>query len=90
MRILRCLACSLLLLQSAWAADLAIKVVDPQSAVIPGASVLLLRAGSSTPLAVHRTSAAGADEAQMNGWLRELQMTLEHVRDVAEGKIKKN
>jgi hypothetical protein len=33
---------------------------------------------------------AGADEAQMNGWLRELQMTLEHVRDVAEGKVRKN
>jgi len=33
---------------------------------------------------------AGADEAQMNGWLRELQMTLEHVRDVAEGKVKNN
>jgi len=33
---------------------------------------------------------AAADEAQMSGWLRELQMTLEHVRDVAEGKVKKN
>jgi len=31
---------------------------------------------------------AAADEAQMEGWRRELQMTLEHVRDVAEGKIK--
>ena len=60
MRILRCLACALLLLPAAWAADLAIKVVDPQSAVIPGASLVLLRAGSSTPLAVRRTSASGA------------------------------
>ena len=59
MRILRCLACGLLLLQLAWAADLAIRVVDPQSAVVPGAGVLLLRPGNSTPLAVRTTSATG-------------------------------
>jgi vitamin B12 transporter len=58
-RILRCFACSLLLLQAAWAAEITFKVVDPQSAVVPGASVLLLRPGNSTPVAVRRTSAAG-------------------------------
>jgi lysophospholipid acyltransferase (LPLAT)-like uncharacterized protein len=31
---------------------------------------------------------AVADETQMEAWRRELQMTLEHVRDVAEAKIK--
>jgi lysophospholipid acyltransferase (LPLAT)-like uncharacterized protein len=30
-----------------------------------------------------------ADEAQMDGWLQELQTTLEHVRDVAESKLRK-
>jgi hypothetical protein len=31
---------------------------------------------------------AGSDEVQMEGRRRELQMTLEHVRDIAEAKIK--
>lgn len=58
MRVLRFL-CTLLLLQAAWAADITIKVVDPQSAVVPGASVLLLRSGTATPLAVQSTSGNG-------------------------------
>ena len=40
----------------------------------------------STPMLVP----AAADEPQMEGWRRELQLTLEHVRDVAESKIKAN
>ena len=58
MRILRWL-CALLLLQAAWAADITIKVVDPQSAVVPGASVLLQRSGTATPVAVQSTSGNG-------------------------------
>jgi len=57
-RILRWL-CALLLLQAAWAADITIKVVDPQSAVVPGASVLLQRSGTATPVAVQSTSGNG-------------------------------
>ncbi len=59
MRILRWLACTLLLFQAAWAADITVKVLDPQSAVVPGASVLLLRSGTSAPLALQNTSANG-------------------------------
>ncbi len=58
MRVLRWL-CALLLLQAAWAADITIKVVDPQSAVVPGASVLLQRSGTATPVAVQSTSGNG-------------------------------
>jgi vitamin B12 transporter len=58
-RFLGSVICSLLLVQLAWAADLTIKVIDPQSAVVSGASVLLLGAGDSAPIAVESTSAAG-------------------------------
>jgi vitamin B12 transporter len=57
-RILRWL-CTLLLLQAAWAADITIKVVDPESAVVPGVSVLLLRSGTPKPVAVQTTSGNG-------------------------------
>src|SRR5579864_9318078 len=59
MRVLRWFACSLLLIQAAWAADFTVKVVDPQYAVIPGASVVLLLPGSSSPVAVQDTSGSG-------------------------------
>jgi len=59
MRVLRWFACSLLLLEAAWAADITVKVVDPQYAVIPGASVVLLLPGSSSPVAVQDTSGNG-------------------------------
>ena len=59
MRVLRWFACSLLLLEAAWAADITVKVVDPQYAVIAGASVVLLLPGSSSPVAVQDTSGNG-------------------------------
>jgi len=59
-RVLCWFAGCLLMLQAAWAADVSIKVVDPQYAVVPGATVLLLRPDNSAPLAVHTTSSNGA------------------------------
>lgn len=59
MRSLYCFVAILVLLPAAWAADLTIKVVDQQSAVVPGASVLLLRSGASAPVAVQTTSPTG-------------------------------
>ncbi len=59
MRRFFCLACILTLAPAAWAADLTLKVVDPQSALVPGASVLLLRSESLPPVAVQSTSANG-------------------------------
>jgi outer membrane cobalamin receptor len=49
----------LLLSVAASAADLKVKVVDPQSAAVAGALVLLLRAGKTTVLATEITSAEG-------------------------------
>jgi outer membrane cobalamin receptor len=39
--------------------NLQIKIVDPQSAVVPGAQVVLLREGSSTPVSVQTSSGSG-------------------------------
>jgi vitamin B12 transporter len=47
------------LLAAASAADLRLKVVDPQSAAVAGAQVELFRGESSTPLAIQTTSAEG-------------------------------
>jgi outer membrane cobalamin receptor len=47
------------LLAAAFAAEIKIKVVDPQSAVVAGAQVVLAPQGSATPLAVATTSADG-------------------------------
>jgi vitamin B12 transporter len=47
------------LLTAASAADLKIKVVDPQSAAVAGAQVELFRGESSTPAAIQTTSADG-------------------------------
>ena len=49
----------LLLSAAAFAADLKINVVDPQSAAVSGAEVLLLRANEQTVLAIQTTSAEG-------------------------------
>ena len=49
----------LLLMAAAAAADLKIKVLDPHSAAISGAEVILLRAGLSTPVDVQKTGADG-------------------------------
>jgi len=46
-------------LSSSASAEIKIKVVDPQDAVVAGAEVQLLEVGRSVPLAVHSTSAAG-------------------------------
>jgi outer membrane cobalamin receptor len=47
------------LLAAASAAELKIKVVDPQSAVVAGAQVLLIPQGSATPVDVATTSSEG-------------------------------
>jgi vitamin B12 transporter len=49
----------LLLSVSAFAADLKVKVLDPQSAAVSGAQVLLQRTGENTIIATHITSAEG-------------------------------
>ncbi len=49
----------LVLLAASSAADLKIKVVDPQSAAVAGAQVELFRSDSSTPAAIQTTSADG-------------------------------
>ena len=49
----------LFLLAAASAADLKIKVVDPQSAAVAGAQVELFRGDSSTPAAIQTTSPDG-------------------------------
>jgi len=49
----------LVLLAAASAADLKIKVVDPQSVAVAGAQVELFRGESSTPAAIETTSADG-------------------------------
>ncbi len=59
MRFLRILTSVICLLAAASAAELKIKVVDPQSAVVAGAQVLLIPQGSATPVAVATTSSEG-------------------------------
>ena len=50
---------SLLLLATAFADQLKIKVVDPQSAAVAGAELILLQSGSSTPVSIINTAADG-------------------------------
>ena len=59
MRFFRILTSVICLLAAASAAEIKIKVVDPQSAVVAGAQVLLIPQGSTTPVAVAPTSAEG-------------------------------
>jgi len=59
MRFFRILTSVICLLAAASAADIKIKVVDPQSAVVAGAQVVLVPRGSATPAAVGTTSAEG-------------------------------
>jgi outer membrane cobalamin receptor len=59
MRFFRILVSVISLLAAASAAEIKIKVVDPQSAVVAGAQVMLLPQGSATPVAVATTSAEG-------------------------------
>ena len=51
--------CSCVFLVAASAVDLKVKVLDPQSAAVAGAQVLLLRAGETAVLANETTSAEG-------------------------------
>lgn len=62
MRFFRILTSVICLLAAASAAEIKIKVVDPQSAVVAGAQVLLTPQGSTTPAAVAATSAEGLVE----------------------------
>src|SRR5580692_9653436 len=60
--VMRALCASFLLfvlLAAASAADLKVKVVDPQSAAVPGAQVSLFAKGTATPLKIATSSAEG-------------------------------
>src|SRR3984885_9441298 len=60
--VMRALCASFLLfvlLAAASAADLKVKVVDPQSAAVPGAQVSLFAKGTATPLKIAASSAEG-------------------------------
>ena len=59
MRFVRTFITVICLLAAASAAEVKIKVVDPQSAVVAGAQVVLTPQGSTTPVAVAITSAEG-------------------------------
>jgi len=59
MRFFRIFTSAMCLLAAASAAEIKIKVVDPQSAVVAGAQVVLIPSDSSTPAAVAITSAEG-------------------------------
>jgi vitamin B12 transporter len=59
MRFFRILTSVICLLAAASAAEIKIKVMDPQSAVVAGAQVVLIPVGSKTPAAVASTSAEG-------------------------------
>ncbi len=60
MRFSRIFCCLLLLVTAAAAADLKIKVVDPQGAAVFGAQVELLNSVDDTPVGVEATSSGGA------------------------------
>ena len=60
MRFLWSLVLSCLLSSAGLAADLPVKVVDPQGAAVPGAQVVLLREGGGAPVSV-RTSSGGGE-----------------------------
>jgi vitamin B12 transporter len=59
MRALRASFLLLVSLAAASAADLKVKVIDPQSAAVPGAQVSLFSKGTDTPLKLATTSAEG-------------------------------
>ncbi|MBZ5720521.1 MAG: TonB-dependent receptor [Acidobacteriia bacterium] len=59
MRFVRVLACLIVLLAAASAAELKIKVVDSQSAAVAGAQVELREKGNATPASLQNTSAEG-------------------------------
>jgi len=59
MRSIRVSFTFVLLLATAFASELKVKVVDPQSAAVAGAELILLQDGNSTPLSITNTSADG-------------------------------
>ena len=59
MRVFRALFATLVLFPAAFAAELKIKVVDPQSAAVAGANVSLTRMGQTRVLATQTTTAEG-------------------------------
>ena len=59
MRLLSISSLLLLLSSAAFAGDLKVKVLDPQSAVVAGAQVILLQTDGSSPLDVATTSSDG-------------------------------
>ena len=59
MRWLRTAVAFFIFVSGLWAADLNVKVLDSQSAVIRGARVTVYRSGSKTPAALQSTSAEG-------------------------------
>jgi outer membrane cobalamin receptor len=59
MRSIRVSFTFVLLLATAFAGELKVKVVDPQSAAVAGAELILLENGNSTPLSITNTSAEG-------------------------------
>ena len=65
MRFLRILAGVLLLVAAASAAELKVKVTDPQLAAVSGAQVILLK--GTAPLAVQTTSVEGVAEFHVDG-----------------------
>ena len=67
MRFSRVFSCFILLLAAASAAELKIKVVDPQSAALAGAQVTLSDPAESTPTEVVTTSAEGVAVFHLTG-----------------------
>ena len=59
MRYLRTAVAFFIFVSGLWAADLNVKVLDPQSAVIRGARVTVYQSGSKTPAGLESTSSAG-------------------------------
>jgi vitamin B12 transporter len=59
MRVLGALVAVSMVVSAAFAAELKIKIVDPQSAAIAGAQVLLTQVGESTVIATQTTNAEG-------------------------------
>ncbi len=79
MRCLRLLVTFVVLIAAATAAELKIKVVDPQSAAVAGAQVEIYRGDGSTPAAVQTTSAEGLAE------FRGFDSSTYHLRVLAAG-----
>ncbi|HEY6765640.1 MAG TPA: TonB-dependent receptor [Candidatus Sulfotelmatobacter sp.] len=67
MRVLRTAAAFFFVISSAFAGELKIKVVDPESAAVGGAQISLARTGDGTLIAGQSTSAEGLAEVKLPG-----------------------